>query len=207
MKTKAELLNELNRWATAVDEDSMGPRDAFGKGYDSARDLVSFTLSAILALPNDTVTWHCFHCAETFTDKALAAEHFGKSEQQNPACQIDIGEYREMEARMIRYNEEDADCHRAMRQMENKHQIYLRRSEDDGYAKALKDTKYALPDDTVIVPSDADGARYRWLAHHASVVTKGRSQYLEIPVPFGHDGMNISYYIDAAFAAHLESLK
>ena len=81
--------------------------------------------------------WRCFHCDETFTDASSATEHFGASERQNPACQIDIAEYRSMEARMVRYNDEDADIHRQMYGMKNEHQQALRRAEEDGYAKGL----------------------------------------------------------------------
>jgi len=81
--------------------------------------------------------WRCFHCAELFVDESSAAEHFGTSERQNPACQIDIAEYREMESRMVRYNEEDADIHREMRRMDGEHRQALRREEEIGYARGL----------------------------------------------------------------------
>ncbi|WP_458068694.1 hypothetical protein [Rhodanobacter sp. BL-MT-08] len=46
-----------------------------------------------------------------------------------------------------------------------------------------------------------DAARYRWFASNASLVIKGRGSYLELPVPYTHDGMSVGEYIDAALRA------
>jgi hypothetical protein len=85
--------------------------------------------------------WRCFHCDEVFTDRDSAAEHFGKSERHQPACQIDIAEYRAMEARMEDYNNEDSEMHRQYWRMASDHQIALRREEEKGYAKGLADAR------------------------------------------------------------------
>lgn len=96
---------------------------------------------------NARAPWRCFHCDETFTDSDAAAEHFGRSEFQQPACQIDIAEYRKMEEVNRRHCEEDTDLHRTMYAMQSDHQIALRREEEKGYARGLKDA--------VLYPADA----------------------------------------------------
>jgi hypothetical protein len=102
---------------------------------DMLRSLLSERQAAMQGQGGEV--WRCFHCNETFTNADAATEHFGASERQNPACQIDITEYRAMEARMVRYNDEDADIHRQWYGMQNEHQQALRRAEEDGYAKGL----------------------------------------------------------------------
>ena len=100
--------------------------------------------------------WRCFHCCEEFTDRESAALHFGTHEHQEPACLINIAKFREMEALQLRYVDEDADVHRAMRRMESGHQQALRRAEEDGYAKGLVDAvKY--PQDAT-PPTNQEGA-------------------------------------------------
>jgi hypothetical protein len=89
--------------------------------------------------PAAEMPWRCFHCDETLTDREQAAEHFGTHEHQSPACLIDAAEYRRMEALQARYADEDADVHRAMHRMEREHGEALRRAEEAGYAKGLRD--------------------------------------------------------------------
>lgn len=91
--------------------------------------------------------WRCFHCDEVFADEAPAAEHFGTSQHQEPACQIDITKYREMEETVRRYNEEDTDLHREIHRLHASHQRELQREEEKGYARGLADA--------VKYPSDA----------------------------------------------------
>lgn len=94
--------------------------------------------------------WRCFHCGEEFTDRESAALHFGTHERQEPACLIGVAKYRELEALQLRYAEEDAEVHRTMRRMESEHQLALRRAEEGGYAKGLRDA--------VAYPADAGSA-------------------------------------------------
>lgn len=87
--------------------------------------------------------WRCFYCDETFTDREAAALHFGEGawpREDTPACQIDIAEYRRMEAVQRRYQDEDADCHRALHRQANEHHLALQRAEEAGYARGLKDS-------------------------------------------------------------------
>lgn len=83
--------------------------------------------------------WRCFHCDESFTDREAAALHFGTREHHQPACTIDIAEYRRAEAENQRYREEDSDLHREMYALRAQHQVELRRAEEAGYARGLKD--------------------------------------------------------------------
>lgn len=87
----------------------------------------------------DSGPWRCFHCDEVFSDHESAALHFGTSEHQAPACTIDVAEYRAMEQRMHRYNEEDSDLHREIYGMQARHQAALRSEEERGYARGLED--------------------------------------------------------------------
>jgi len=85
------------------------------------------------------MTWRCFHCNMEFVTTKAARLHFGSSERQSPACTIDVAEYRAMELRMHRYNEEDADIHRQMHAQSSAHQQALRREEERGYSKGIAD--------------------------------------------------------------------
>lgn len=99
----------------------------------------SLVASPIKPEPQAEPKWRCFHCDEAFTEAEDAETHFGKSEHSQPACQIDAAEYRAMEERMRRYNEEDSDLHRTMYGMQSDHQTALQREEEKGYARGLKD--------------------------------------------------------------------
>jgi hypothetical protein len=93
-------------------------------------------------------SWRCFHCDEVFTDSEQAALHFGVNQAQKTACQFDVKELRETEALMRRYQEEDTDLHRELYALRSKHQTDLRREEEKGYARGLKDGKaYYAPVD------------------------------------------------------------
>lgn len=106
--------------------------------------------------------WRCFHCDEHFTDAAAAELHFGKSERETPACQIDGGvlaEVRRQEVELGHYREEDSAKDREMARLRSGHEIALRRAEEAGYAKALKDTNYheATPKPSDPAEAECDG--------------------------------------------------
>lgn len=90
--------------------------------------------------------WRCFHCDEVFCDRESAALHFGDGsyyrnpEQQQPACTIDIAEVRRLQNKEARYADEDADIHRTMHRQANEHVQALRRGEEAGYARGLRDS-------------------------------------------------------------------
>lgn len=83
--------------------------------------------------------WRCFHCDETFTEHVAAAEHFGASQIQEPACQINVTKFREMEALHMRAIQEDTDAMRLMHAMRSDHETALRSEEEKGYARGLRD--------------------------------------------------------------------
>jgi hypothetical protein len=85
--------------------------------------------------------WRCFHCDEVFTDATEAAQHFGTKLWQEPACQIDIAKYREMEILVTLYREEDTDLHRQVHAAQNKAAHDARRANERGYAQALADIR------------------------------------------------------------------
>jgi hypothetical protein len=98
-------------------------------------------LEAALAVKS----WRCFHCDEVFTDHAAALEHFGESMCDDPACQIDMTDVRAMENQLRQYREEDTALHRELRRMESDHATALRREEEKGYARGLRDAGYVEP--------------------------------------------------------------
>jgi len=118
-------------------------RHDFGR-YIGERIAADFACALAKHLSETATQWRCFHCDETFTDDAAARLHFGTSLMHSPACTIDVAEYRAMEARMQRYNEEDSDLHREIAAMQSTHQTALRREEEKGYARGLEAATAAL---------------------------------------------------------------
>lgn len=93
-------------------------------------------------------SWRCFHCDEVFTLYAAARHHFGREEGAQPVCLIKAaGEWalvdalRKAEDQLARYRAEDSDVLRAMHGMVSDHQVALRREEEKGYARGLKDAR------------------------------------------------------------------
>lgn len=110
--------------------------------YDMALDAANRTIHPhIVVAPQQAQgsepAWRCFHCDAQFTGEAGAREHFGASEAQQPACLIDIAEYRSMEEANRRHCEEDTDLHREIHRLQCEHQQALRREEEKGYARGL----------------------------------------------------------------------
>lgn len=96
--------------------------------------------------------WRCFHCDEVFTTYAAARHHFGRNESANPVCVIKApGEWalvaalRAAEDQLARYRVEDSDVLRAMHSMVADHQVALRREEEKGYARGLRDAQHVEP--------------------------------------------------------------
>ncbi len=99
----------------------------------------SLTVQPPAEAQQEPVKWRCFHCNECFTVFDFAQEHFGRSEHSTPMCKIDATEYRAMEERMRRYNEEDSDLHRELHREHSKGVMAAKRAEEVGYARGLKD--------------------------------------------------------------------
>lgn len=85
--------------------------------------------------------WRCFHCDEVFTDRADAADHFGTSELQRPACQIDIRHVRWLEDEHRKSCDEDTAALRTIAGIVSEHETMRRRAEEIGYARGLADAK------------------------------------------------------------------
>lgn len=93
------------------------------------------------------IHWRCFHCGDTFTkaQERWAWEHFGCDEGE-PVCQMRLpGEHhlltalRKAQDELARYRAEDGDLMRAIYAMSADHAAALRREEERGYEKGLRD--------------------------------------------------------------------
>lgn len=93
--------------------------------------------------------WTCFHCGETFSDRAAAALHFGRDETYAPACQIKASEggllraLREAEETAVVYcdalHQESADGVKAYRGNLGRHAATLAAQEELGYERGVAD--------------------------------------------------------------------
>lgn len=91
--------------------------------------------------------YRCFFCDEEFRG-VDATNHFGKSPSAEPACKIkSAGEFallqalRNAEDELSRHRAEDSDTLRAMHSMIADHQTALRREEEKGYERGLRDAR------------------------------------------------------------------
>lgn len=92
--------------------------------------------------------WLCFHCGERFTTPGSARDHFGFDPSSDPACRIKVGEerglvmaLRKAEEELQRYRCEDSDKDREFHVMKAEHFQALRRAEEEGYNKGVRDAK------------------------------------------------------------------
>ena len=96
------------------------------------------------------IHWRCFHCGATFTkaQERWAREHFGDDQDATPVCHIRLaGEaalitlLRKQERELARYRAEDSNTLRALWSMQADHRTALKREEEAGYAKGLRDAQ------------------------------------------------------------------
>lgn len=99
--------------------------------------------------------WTCFHCGDTFSPdfagQRAARNHFGADPGAEAACRIKGREgglllaLRVQQAEVQRLlsviNNEDSETDRAMQRMKSEHATALRRAEEDGYARGLRDAR------------------------------------------------------------------
>jgi hypothetical protein len=99
------------------------------------------------------VQWRCFHCGDTFTraQERHARAHFGRDEGEQPVCLIrSAGEnalltaLRKAQDELATYRAEDNDLMRGLWAMQSDHGIALRREEEKGYARGLRDARAGL---------------------------------------------------------------
>lgn len=83
----------------------------------------------------------CFHCKEEFVGDAAAIEHFGPTCQCKPLCQVSRADYETLQNTLKCYREEDTGLHRKLVSLRAEHADALRREEEKGYARGLKDGK------------------------------------------------------------------
>lgn len=88
--------------------------------------------------------WRCFHCGEAFLDESAAAEHFGTRETQDPACTIDVAEYRRMEETDRQHREEDTALHRELYALQGERDRAVKAAEEQGYARGMADVTAIL---------------------------------------------------------------
>jgi hypothetical protein len=99
------------------------------------------TISEAIQKRREKQGWRCFHCDEVFHNHAKAEEHFGRRLVSQSACQVDMKQFREMELQLEDYHHEDSKVLRKMAAMEGEHSAALRREEEKGYARGLRDAK------------------------------------------------------------------
>lgn len=112
------------------------------------------------SLTSNEKSWRCFHCDEVLTTEVDAANHFVRLDESEPACRIKAaGEFallqalRNAEDQLARYRAEDSDVLRAMASMQSDYQQALRREEEKGYARGMRDAKLS-GDGSVVETSD-----------------------------------------------------
>lgn len=114
--------------------------DCFTQGEGTPMGWLPMLAGAVPQQAEPT-TWRCFHCEEVFTDRDSARDHFGSSEQQRPACEIDIKHIRWLEESHRRNVEDDTEALRTIRGLAGEHETLRRRAEDDGFARGLAEAK------------------------------------------------------------------
>lgn len=95
-----------------------------------------------------TQEWRCFHCDEVFTDPKSAANHFGVDhigdETLCQMAQVDGGIARviaDLAEELQRYRSEDNTSYREFYALGADHSQALRREEEKGYARGMKDAR------------------------------------------------------------------
>lgn len=89
--------------------------------------------------------WRCFHCDELFTDRTLAAQHFGADENEEPACKLSedrlalVELLRDAQAEVRSFRNESDASSRAFYDLGAKHHAELQLEEIKGYERGLKD--------------------------------------------------------------------
>lgn len=127
------------------------PNRTAQRRVDDARQLLSGMIVRAQRLSPEASApthWRCFHCGDVLTSEVDGENHFGRREGAEPACKIKAaGEFallqalRNAEDELERYRAEDSDVLRAMHSMAADHQVALRREEERGYERGLRDAR------------------------------------------------------------------
>lgn len=92
-------------------------------------------------------TWRCFFCDEVFRREKDARLHFGVVAYSEPACQIKGHEggllafIRQQESELAKYRAETDPLTRVIEELRCENAAAVRRAEEDGYAKGVRDLK------------------------------------------------------------------
>lgn len=90
--------------------------------------------------------WTCFHCGMHFGGNFKgwqeALHHFGENVRGDAWCQYTARQVRAMEALLRNYQQEDTPRDRHLAKLEAEHAVALRREEEKGYARGLRDAGY-----------------------------------------------------------------
>lgn len=117
---------------------------------DEKSKLIDSLQSLPMVDSEPVANWRCYHCNEVFTSHDSASDHFGRNEYSYPICKINGKQYREMEEQVRRSNEQDSETDRQMAGIQVRHQSELRREEELGYARGLRDAKTYIQEDLSI---------------------------------------------------------
>lgn len=123
-------------------ERGMASSDEFRKSLDSMPHRSDAGRS------NEPVAWRCFHCDEVFTERTLAAAHFGYSESNETACKIKAGAESSMLNALRRaedsateawraVHEESTEAAKAFFAQAGRHREQLQATEELGYERGL----------------------------------------------------------------------
>jgi hypothetical protein len=123
------------------------------------------------------VEWRCFHCDDVFTDRDAALAHFGPHIGSEPACHIDAAKYRQMERTVESYRAEDTELHRELHAKSAEMSGAVRHSEEQGYARGLKDARAQPPADSpwVLCTQCMPPIGLEVLAFYRNVLGNGRT--------------------------------
>lgn len=134
-----------------------------------ATEMVRYMLEGMSAQPGsvDERVWRCFHCDERFTDRGLAAEHFGY-EGDEPACKLNEQEgglaaaLHTAEKALYAYRYEDTERDRDYHALAAKLTVVSREQEEKGYERGLADGRAISDKEARVKESERDTlSRYR----------------------------------------------
>jgi hypothetical protein len=95
--------------------------------------------------------WRCFHCDEVFRSPRDARIHFGGGVYEDPGCALKrsenglLGIIRDQAEQLKRYQEEDTDLMRVIREMQTESAAEKRDAEQRGYDAGLRDGRGESP--------------------------------------------------------------
>lgn len=88
--------------------------------------------------------WRCFHCDTVFRSEHEAGIHFGADVAGTCACVLPheqhlVEHIRDLESQLESYRTESDQIMRSIMTLEAEHQVALRREEEKGYERGLRD--------------------------------------------------------------------